>query len=112
MPSKTLDPTIAEFFETNRFFPDRMISPSKSAYMNAYTDRSPVFDAKLALGDLGLVWQGDLDLAIAADTDVLKKMASTFSKNVYVLSESAAMRLNSANDEAELDSAARQVFTP
>jgi len=31
---------------------------------------------------------------------VLKKMASTFSKNVYVLSESAAMRLNSANDEA------------
>jgi hypothetical protein len=64
--------------------PGRMISASKSHYLDAHPDHLPVFNANVCLGS-SKIWHGDLDLTI--DEEALLDLASQTEQIASVLYE-------------------------
>lgn len=69
----------------NGFMFGRMISWSKSGYMNKYPDRKPIFNANIFTLEEGKVWYGDVDLI--TDMDVLNNIAKASGRALYILRE-------------------------
>lgn len=65
--------------------PGRMISGSKSAYIQAYPNNKPIFNANILTKSEGKIWFGDLDLV--TDEEILQNIANDFEESVYILRE-------------------------
>jgi hypothetical protein len=65
--------------------PGRLISYSKTSYLEDYPKHVVVFNANLCVGS-HKVWFGDLDLNL--DGDKLQRIANQLGKSVHVLYES------------------------
>lgn len=65
--------------------PNRLISPSKTAYREANPDHAVVFNANVCIG-AGKLWWGDFDLTL--DEAQLLDLAARMGKVVYLLYES------------------------
>lgn len=83
-PDKELD-RLFEILCNHKFDIGRMISGSKSGYIDANPDSVVVFNANI-LSKYGKVWYGDLDLT--KDADKLKEVAEEYGDKIYVLRES------------------------
>lgn len=65
--------------------PGRMISSSKSGYLENNPNHVPVFNANVCTRQLGKFWFGDIDLTL--DKTKLANLAIGLEQDVYVLSE-------------------------
>ena len=74
-----------QHFESHGFNIARMIGGSKSFYRKEYPDDLIVFNANVLMPNYGKVWYGDLNLT--QDYIILKSIADTLDKKLYVLSE-------------------------
>lgn len=98
-------PEIEEVFQQAEFYTGRMISGSKSGYLDKYYKdekghytediKNVVFNANVLTFEDGKVWYGDLDLN--KDVEQLKRIAKALGKDLYVLREMDA-RFGSENE--------------
>lgn len=64
---------------------DRMITISKSGYIQEYPNGKPIFNANIFTLEDGKVWYGDLDLKF--DAEALQNSAKEIGKDLYILRE-------------------------
>ena len=76
-------------------WPGRMISGSKSFYIENHRDHFVIFNANLCTKESGKIWFGDLDLTL--DKDKLSTLASELNRDLYVLRELDARFENEEN---------------
>jgi hypothetical protein len=74
-----------EYFLNVGLISGRMISSSKSSYIEKFPENEVYFNANIFVLGEGKVWYGDLDLT--KDGDILKNIASSSGKDLYVLRE-------------------------
>lgn len=85
-PSEFLsDGDIYQIFMANQLMTGRMISGSKSGYMEQYPDNQVVFNANIVIESRGKVWHGDLD--ITRDYENLEKVSEALKEPLYILRE-------------------------
>lgn len=98
------------FFEDNNLYMGRMISGSKSGYINAHRDHDVVFNANVFVEGLGKVWYGDLDITL--DAGKLQNISNEMGKKLLVLREMMGRfeRENISFEEAMQD--AHTLFKP
>lgn len=85
-PSEFLsDGDIYQIFMSNNLMTGRMISGSKSGYMEQYPDNLVVFNANIVIESRGKIWHGDLD--ITRDYENLEKVAEALEEPLYILRE-------------------------
>lgn len=77
----------------------RMISGSKSGYLNHYPKNLAVFNANICTKNEGKIWYGDIDLTL--DRDKLSELAKSLENEVYVLYEMDARFENEASPKLE-----------
>jgi len=75
---------LADILVDHEFKIGRMISGSKSGYLNANPESVVVFNANI-LSKYGKVWHGDLDLT--KDAKKLREVAEEYGDKIYVLRE-------------------------
>lgn len=75
---------LCELLATNGFCISRMISGSKSGYLDLYPKSYVVFNANIVTKE-GKVWYGDID--ITRDGKKLKEIAEEFGEPFYILRE-------------------------
>jgi hypothetical protein len=63
----------------------RMISGSKSSYIERYPDHMVVFNGNIITKSRGKIWYGDLDITL--DFDNLKNVADELGEDLYILRE-------------------------
>jgi hypothetical protein len=73
----------------------RLLSGSKSAYLNKYPDHIVAFNGNLCTKKHGKIWFGDIDVTL--DMDKLEKLADELKVPVYVLREMDARFENAGN---------------
>ena len=66
-------------------FPGRMISMSKSAYVDSKKTSVPIFNANICTKESGKIWFGDLDVTL--DKEKLSALATGMGQDIYVLRE-------------------------
>jgi len=76
---------ILDELEKNGFFMGRMITGSKSFYMQKYPGHDVYFNANIIMEEYGKIWYGDLDLTI--DFDKLYDIAKNNNVTLYILRE-------------------------
>jgi len=74
-----------EFFVLEGLQISRMISGSKSGYMNSNSGNEVYFNANVFVLGEGKIWYGDLD--ITKDREKLENVASNLGKDLYILRE-------------------------
>lgn len=84
----------------------RMLSGSKSGYMNANPDHEVYFNANIFTTE-GKLWWGDLD--ITKDREVLERIAEAMGQKLYVLREMDGRFEN--EDISEIQIMQKAVFT-
>jgi hypothetical protein len=85
-PSEFLsDGDIYQIFMSNNLMTGRMISGSKSGYMEQYPDNLVVFNANIIIESRGKIWHGDLD--ITRDYENLEKVSEALEEPLYILRE-------------------------
>jgi len=72
-------------FELSSFIQGRMLSYSKSRYMEKYPDNEINFNCNVFVLGEGKIWYGDLD--ITEDRNELEKIASEIGRDLYILRE-------------------------
>jgi hypothetical protein len=77
----------------------RMISGSKSGYLNHYPKNLAVFNANVCTKNEGKIWYGDIDLTL--DREQLSELAKSLENEVYVLYEMDARFENEASPKLE-----------
>lgn len=77
----------------------RMISGSKSGYLNHYPKNLAVFNANICTKNEGKIWYGDIDLTL--DREKLSELAKSLENEVYVLYEMDARFENEASPKLE-----------
>lgn len=77
----------------------RMISGSKSGYLNHYPKNLAVFNANICTKNEGKIWYGDIDLTL--DREQLSELAKSLENDVYVLYEMDARFENEASPKLE-----------
>lgn len=77
----------------------RMISGSKSGYLNHYPKNLAVFNANVCTKNEGKIWYGDIDLTL--DREQLSELAKSLENDVYVLYEMDARFENEASPKLE-----------
>jgi hypothetical protein len=87
-------------FEKNGFISGRMISYSKSGYLEKYPENQVYFNCNVFLLGEGKVWYGDLD--ITKDKDSLEKIASDLGRDLYILREMDGRFGNENLDDSEI----------
>lgn len=85
-------------FQEFNFYCGRIISASKSFYLETYPDNLVVFNANVVTKKFGKIWHGDLDITL--DSEFLKKIAEKIGEDLYVLREFDA-RFGRENDSPE-----------
>lgn len=74
-----------DVFYSRGFIPGRMISGSKSRYMDLYPDHDVYFNANVFVLGEGKIWHGDLD--ITRDKESLEEIAREIGKDLFILRE-------------------------
>jgi hypothetical protein len=87
--------------------PGRMISASKSDYLQRFPEHVVVFNANVCVKGHGKIWFGDLN--VTKDEPSLKKLADELGETVYVLRE---MDGRFENESAPLYDNARAIAIP
>jgi len=75
-----------EMFESFGLYPGRMISGSKSGYLETHKGHHVVFNGNIVTKEDGKIWFGDIDATL--DFDKLKDVADLLGKDLYILRES------------------------
>ena len=104
------DGDMYKLFGDNGFMMGRMISGSKSSYMQLYPKHVVVFNANIVTKSRGKVWFGDLDLTL--DEAKLKIVASALKEPLYVLREMDARFENEDQDFKFYQAKAVKVIEP
>lgn len=90
-------------------FNGRMLSPSKSGYINNHPDGKPIFNANIIVnGDK--VWYGDVDLV--EDSVVLQDLTNMIGENLYILREMDARFGAENNPKGILEEKAVKTIRP
>lgn len=79
---------VQDIFDKNNLMLSRIISGSKSGYLNKYPSHLVIFNANVIGEKSGKIWWGDLD--INKDSKNLKKISKELEEKLYVLRESDA----------------------
>lgn len=79
------DGDLYKLFADHGFIMGRMISGSKSGYMERNPGNKVVFNANIVIKSRGKVWYGDLDLTL--DREDLRFIATDLKEPLYVLYE-------------------------
>jgi len=100
----------AEVFERHGLRMGRMISGSKSGYMERYPDNLVIFNANVITKNGGKVWYGDL--SFPPDTEIMQSICNTLRTNLYVIKEMDARFENENAGIAYWKEKAIKVFKP
>jgi hypothetical protein len=76
---------MGEVFYEKGFIPGRLISASKSFYRSKFPDNEVYFNANIFVLGEGKIWYGDIDVTI--DIKILKEIASSIGKDLFILWE-------------------------
>ena len=104
------DGDMYKLFSDWGFIMGRMISGSKSGYMERYPKHEVIFNANIVIGSRGKVWYGDLDLTL--DTEKLQEIACALKETLYVLREMDARFENEDQNIAFYKSKAVKTILP
>ena len=74
-----------EIFFEKGLVPGRLISGSKSFYRSQFPDNEVYFNANIFVLGEGKIWYGDIDVTM--DIQILKEIASSIGKDLFILSE-------------------------
>ncbi len=91
---------MSDFFIKCGFNLDRMVSFSKSSYIEKYPDNEVYFNANIFVLGEGKVWYGDVD--VTKDMDSLQNVAREIGKDLYILSEMDGRFENENLDDSEI----------
>lgn len=80
------DSLVYKTFDDIGWIPGRIITYSKSKYIEDNPNSLVIFNAKVVVLDEGLVWSGDLDIDV--NENILSDIAITTGKKLYILKES------------------------
>lgn len=83
--NKEISENYIEIFRKYNFHIGRMISGSKSAYLDRYPEHLVIFNANIFTKKSGKIWFGDLDVTL--DFDNLKEIADELNEDLYILRE-------------------------
>lgn len=89
---------ISAIFAKHNLPMGRMVSGSKSRYIEAHPDHIVVFNANVITRSVGKVWYGDIDITLEGNE--LKAVAEEIGEPLYVLYESDA-RFGAENKPVE-----------
>lgn len=85
-PSEFLsDGDMYHLFMSNQLMMGRMISGSKTGYMERNPKNKVVFNANILIPSKGKIWHGDLDITL--DRENLHKVAKALEEDLYILRE-------------------------
>jgi hypothetical protein len=90
--------------------PGRMISHSKSRYLDKHPDNEVYFNANIFTLNEGKIWYGDLDLTL--DEKFLNQAAKSIGKSLYVLKEYDGRFDNESLTDAQIISNSVKVYHP
>jgi len=77
--------SMEEIFFEKGLVPGRLISGSKSFYRSQFPDNEVYFNANIFVLGEGKIWYGDIDVTM--DIQILKEIASSIGKDLFILSE-------------------------
>lgn len=72
-------------FEIEKLFSGRMISYSKSGYMDRFPGNEVYFNANIFVLGEGKIWYGDID--VTKEKEQLENVAREIGKDLYILRE-------------------------
>jgi hypothetical protein len=72
-------------FESEKLFCGRLISYSKSGYIDKNPDNEVYFNANIFVLGEGKVWYGDID--VTKEREILESIAGQIGKDLYILRE-------------------------
>jgi hypothetical protein len=72
-------------FESEKLFPGRLISASKSRYRDQYPDNDVYFNANIFVLGEGKIWYGDIDITL--EKEQLENVAREIGKDLFILRE-------------------------
>jgi hypothetical protein len=72
-------------FENEKLFSGRMISHSKSGYLDRFPDNEVYFNANIFVLGEGKIWYGDID--VTKEKEQLENVARKIGKDLYILRE-------------------------
>jgi hypothetical protein len=104
------DGDMYKLFGDNGFMMGRMISGSKSGYMENHKGNLAIFNANIVTKSRGKVWFGDLDLTL--DEEKLKIVAAALKEPLYILREMDARFENEDQDFKFYQAKAVKVIEP
>jgi hypothetical protein len=90
------DGDLYKLFNIHGFMTGRMISGSKSGYIEINQDHKVIFNANIVIKSRGKVWYGDLDLTL--DREGLQLIANDLKESLYILREMDARFENENQD--------------
>lgn len=76
--------TLEAFIDSGMYI-GRMISGSKSGYMQRHPSNIVVFNANICTSESGKIWHGDID--ITKDMEKLRQLSIALGQDVYILRE-------------------------
>lgn len=79
------DGDIYKLFLNNNLMIGRMISGSKSGYVDMYPDHKVIFNANIITKNRGKIWHGDLDITM--DMESLENISKELEEDLYILRE-------------------------
>jgi len=74
-----------EVFEKHEYYVSRMLSGSKSGYVQAHPDNLVIFNGNIVIEKHGKIWYGDIDVTL--DEEKLQVIANELCRDLYILSE-------------------------
>jgi hypothetical protein len=74
-----------KLFQDHGFIMGRMISGSKSGYMEQHPENKVIFNANIVIPSRGKIWYGDIDLSL--DAVELMSVAKHLGEPMYILIE-------------------------
>jgi hypothetical protein len=75
----------AEVFDRHGLMMGRLVSGSKSRYVDLYPNNNVVFNGNIVVENHGKVWYGDIDITL--EKDKLQAVADELCRDLYILRE-------------------------
>lgn len=89
-----------EFFVNEGLMEGRMVSHSKSSYVEKFPENEVYFNANVFVLGEGKIWYGDLD--VTKDLEMLESIASNIGKDIFILREMDGRFENEDLDDSEI----------
>jgi hypothetical protein len=96
-------------FENEKLLLGRMVSHSKSGYMNKFPDNEVYFNANIFILGEGKIWYGDID--VTKEKEQLENVAREIGKDLYILTEMDGRFGNEELKDSEIITKARCKIT-